>query len=97
MLMSPFIIFIVGASVPLQLYDEVLNEITSYDSKYNYLDITKTCMVEVNPLTFVYEFEGYVGERISLCAQRPWRTVTWRVEQCDIMCSEFKVSDHAIT
>ena len=94
--MFSVIIFLLGMSVPSDLYGEVFNEIILYNSKYKNMDVMNTCIVDVTPLSFVYELRGFEGERISLCAQRPWRTNSWMIEECDTMCREFQVSDQNI-
>lgn len=57
--------------------------------KSNFLD---NCLVNVAPLSCVYEFE-VDGERVSICAQNPYRTSSWFVEDCQLMCRDIKIND----
>lgn len=84
------ILFALCAPISTDLYYETYTEILSEYPKFKDLEIKDTCLTNIAPLSFIFEFETDDGRK-SICIQQPWRTNRWIIDECDEICKETEI------
>lgn len=88
-MLSILSLLLLTTPVPQDMWLDVSDEIDKQLSWTAALKIENSCYTESSPLTFVYEYNHRNDGMRSVCAQRPWRSSSWLIDECDSKCSEY--------
>jgi len=74
----------------MDLYSEMYADIIIKFPKLETLEIRDTCLTNVFPLSYIFEFETENGRK-SLCLNRRGKTHDWITNECDDICKEYEI------
>tara|TARA_B110000008_G_C16759473_1_gene480019 strand:+ start:220 stop:489 length:270 start_codon:yes stop_codon:yes gene_type:complete len=83
-------------SLPLMLDVEytkdILSSLLEEYPEYNKSEILNMCITGYDPLTYAVEID-VEASRKSFCLSKPWRSSSWFIRECDVLCREFLLKE----